>query len=69
MVVLLTHVLCPRKKHVSHLTSAARLACSLYGVVCKDHMDTLRRICVKKVSLQYNNSRLQAVVWPATFCG
>jgi len=29
MVVLLTHVLCPRKKHVSHLTSAARLACSI----------------------------------------
>ena len=28
MAVLLTHVLCPRKKHVSHLTSAARLACS-----------------------------------------
>jgi hypothetical protein len=36
MVVLLTHVLCPRKKHVSHLTSAARLACSIkvlpYGI-------------------------------------
>jgi len=28
MVVLLTHVLYPRKKHVSHLTSAVRLACS-----------------------------------------
>jgi hypothetical protein len=28
MVVLLTYVLCPRKNHVSHLTSAARLACS-----------------------------------------
>jgi hypothetical protein len=28
MFVLLTYVLCPRKKHVSHLTSAARLACS-----------------------------------------
>jgi hypothetical protein len=36
MVVLLTHVLCPRKKHVSHLTSAARLACSiiLCGIPC-----------------------------------
>jgi hypothetical protein len=32
MVVLLTHVLCPRKKHVSYLTSAARLACSEYLV-------------------------------------
>jgi hypothetical protein len=29
MVVLLTYGLCPRKKPVSHLTSAARLACSL----------------------------------------
>jgi hypothetical protein len=28
MVVILTYVLCPRKKHASHLTSAARLACS-----------------------------------------
>jgi hypothetical protein len=28
MVVLLTYRLCPRKKPVSHLTSAARLACS-----------------------------------------
>jgi hypothetical protein len=28
MVVLLTYGLCPRKKPVSHLTSAARLACS-----------------------------------------
>jgi hypothetical protein len=28
MVDLLRHVLYPRKKHVSHLTSAARLACS-----------------------------------------
>jgi len=31
MVVLLTHILCPRKKHISHLTSAARLACSFYS--------------------------------------
>jgi hypothetical protein len=29
MVVLLTYGLCNRKKPVSHLTSAARLACSL----------------------------------------
>jgi hypothetical protein len=29
MVVLLTYGLCPRKKPVSHLTSAARLACSV----------------------------------------
>ena len=28
MVVLLTYGLCPRKKPVSHLTSAVRLACS-----------------------------------------
>jgi hypothetical protein len=30
MVVLLTYGLCPRKKTVSHLTSAARLACSSF---------------------------------------
>ena len=36
MVVLLTHVLCPRKKHVSHLTSATRLACSSKRVILTD---------------------------------
>jgi hypothetical protein len=33
MVVLLTYGLCPRKKPVSHLTSAARLACSVVRVL------------------------------------
>jgi len=32
MVVLLTYGLCNRKKTVSHLTSAARLACSCMSV-------------------------------------
>jgi hypothetical protein len=34
MVVLLTYGLCNRKQPVSHLTSAARLACS--GVLYQD---------------------------------
>jgi hypothetical protein len=38
MVVLLTYGLCPRKKPVSHLTSAARLACSLGLCGCREQL-------------------------------